>query len=216
MPVEHWHVFDFDVQKNHIMKTLKTLTNTGILPLILFLACFALASCSSKPKDDKEVAEDQNEKKLDSTKIEDDTEFAVEAADGGMLEVELGKLAQANGSSEKVKMFGEMMVTDHSKANDELKALAAQKNISLPGALSDKSRKSYEDIAAKKGKDFDDDYTDLMVKDHKKDIDEFKKEAEKGKDPDLKSWAAGKISVLEHHLEMAKKAQNAADSLKHH
>ncbi|HEY8934192.1 MAG TPA: DUF4142 domain-containing protein [Cyclobacteriaceae bacterium] len=196
------------------MKTLNTLINNRILALVLLCAFFVLASCGPKAKDNKEIAEDQNKDKFDNTKLEDDTEFAVEAADGGMLEVELGKLAQSNGSSDKVKMFGEMMVTDHSKANDELKALASQKNISLPTALSDKSRKTYNDLAEKKGKDFDEAYTDLMVKDHKKDIDEFKKEADKGKDSDLKTWAAGKVPVLEHHLEMAKKAETAADSLK--
>ncbi|MEO7988941.1 MAG: DUF4142 domain-containing protein [Chryseolinea sp.] len=185
------------------------------LPLLLLCTFFTLASCSKKEKDSKEMAEDQNEKKFNDSEIENDTEFAVAAADGGMLEVELGKLAQANASSEQTKMFGEMMVSDHSKANEELKTLATQKNISLPTELSDKNRKTYNDLAEKTGKDFDDAYTDFMVKDHKKDIDKFKKEAENGEDQDLKSWAAGKISTLEHHLEMAKQAEAAADSLKH-
>ncbi len=186
------------------------------LPLMLFCACFAFASCSpkEKDKDSKEVAEDQNEKKFDDSEIENDTEFAVSVADGGMLEVQLGKLAQSNASSQQVKSFAGMMVTDHTMTNEELKSLAAQKNISLPTALSDESQKKYEDLAAKTGKDFDDDYTDFMVKDHEKVIDRFKKEADKGDDVDLKSWASSKVPTLEHHLEMAKKAEAVADSLK--
>lgn len=88
------------------------------------------------------MTEEANEQKLDSTNLEDDAEFAVKAADGGMMEVRLGELSKTNASSAQVKKFGDMMVSDHSKANDELKSLAAQKNITLPTALSgDKQKK---------------------------------------------------------------------------
>lgn len=105
-----------------------------------------------------------------------------------------------------------MMVDDHGKANEELKTLAAQKNITLPTVLSEECQNTYNDLAAKTGKDFDDAYTDFMVKDHKKDIDNFKKQADKGNDADLKSWAAGKVATLEHHLDMAKRAEDVVDN----
>ncbi len=187
------------------------------LQLTLFIAAalFAFASCGKKAEtDSKELAQDQNEEKFDSTKIEDDTEFAVAAADGGLLEVQLGQLAVANGSTAEVKKFGQSMIDDHSKANEELKALAATKNISLPGVLSEKNQKTYEDLAKKSGLEFDKDYTDFMVKDHKEDIDDFKKEAEKGNDSEIRTWAAGKVSTLEHHLMMAESAHNAVKDLK--
>lgn len=186
------------------------------LPFLLLCGCLAFSACTPKEreKDSKEIAENQNEKKFDNTEIENDTEFAVSAADGGMLEVQLGQLAQSKASSQQVKSFGKMMITEHSKANAELKALAAQKNISLPTSLSDKNQKKYDDLAGKTGKDFDDEYTTFMVKDHKEDIDKFKKEADKGDDMELRSWAAGKITTLEHHLEMAKQAESAVDSLR--
>jgi putative membrane protein len=170
-------------------------------------AAFGLAvmSCGNQAKqeDTKEVAEDQNEEKFDDSNIEKDTEFAVEAADGGMLEVELGKLAQANAASPEVKKFAQMMVDDHSKANDELKALAAQKSITLPAAMSEKCQKKYNDLTEKKGEEFDKDYVSLMVSDHKDDVDAFEKEADKGNDPELKAWAGEKLPTLRHHLEMA-------------
>ena len=95
------------------------------------------------------------------------------------------------------------MIDDHSKANEELSALAQSKNITLPTSLSDKHQKKYDDLAKKSGSDFDKEYTDLMVKDHKDVVDMFKKAADKCNDAELKGWAAGKISALEHHLSMA-------------
>ena len=185
------------------------------LALLFAVALLAFTSCGKKAESDsKELAEDQNEQKFDSTQIERDTEFAVAAADGGLLEVQLGQLAVANASSPEVKKLGQTMVDEHSKANEELKALAATKNISLPGVLSEKNQKTYEDLAKKSGLEFDKEYSSFMVKDHKEDIDEFKKEAEKGNDSEIKSWAAGKVSTLEHHLMMAENAHNAVKELK--
>ena len=100
-----------------------------------------------------------------------------------------------------------MMVTDHSKANKELKALAAEKQIVLPAEMSEKCQKTIADLDQKKGVDFDKAYADLMVSDHKEDIDDFKKEAEKGNDSAVTAWAKNKIPVLEHHLMMSEDTQ---------
>ena len=179
----------------------------------LFLASIiTFSSCnSSEKKDSTEQAEDANEAKFDDTKLEDDTEFAVAAADGGMFEVELGKLAEKNAVSKGVKDFGAMMVKDHSKANDELKALASQKNITLPDSLSEDKQKKYNDLAEKKGTDFDKAYVSLMVDDHKMDIKEFEEASKDAKDAEVKAWAAGKLPTLNHHLETV---QNLKDKLK--
>ena len=191
------------------MKSMKTRIRN-----LLFLGALAMcvAACGNKNKaeDSKEVAEDQNEAKFEDTKVEDDTDFAVGAADDGMFEVEAGKLAQTNAHSSEVKHFAQTMVDEHSKANDELKSLAQQKNISLPGSLSDKHQKKYDELAAKKGVEFDKEYTSIMVSAHKDAVDAFKKEADKGHDNDVKMWASGKIATLEHHLEMAKQADDVA------
>jgi putative membrane protein len=192
------------------MKKMKISPYVLVLSGVLFFA-----SCApSSNNDSKEVAEDANDQKFDDTGLEDDTEFAVTAADGGMLEVQLGELAKTKATSQEVKAFADMMVTDHTKANEELKSLAAKKNITLPTTLSDKSRKSYEDLSKKTGKEFDEAYASLMVDDHQKTVNDFKKQAENGNDPELKSWAAGKVPALEHHLERSKHVKNLADSLK--
>ena len=186
---------------------------------ILLSAMFALCmiSCgnqSAKQEDTKEVAEEQNEEKFDDTKIEKDTEFAVYTADAGMLEVELGKLAQTNASSPEVKKFAQMMVDEHSKANDELKAVAQQKNITLPPTLGEKCQKKYNDLAEEKGHDFDKEYMSFMVSDHKDVIDAFEKQADNGNDADLKTWANAKLPTLRHHLEMAQAAEEVVKNNK--
>jgi len=181
---------------------------------LLFAACFfALVSCATKTDQDdsKEVAEEQNEAKFDDTNLDDDTEFAVAAADGSMFEVQLGQLALTKASSPKVKAFAQSMVDDHTKANEELKTLAQTKNITLPSTISEEKQKDYDKLAEKSGPEFDKAYSEFMVKDHKDDVDQFKKAAEKCEDAEIKSWAAEKLPVLEGHLSMAESLEDAVD-----
>jgi putative membrane protein len=135
-----------------------------------------------------------------------DKDFVKEAGEGGLMEVKLGELAQSKGTSSSVMNLGKSMVEDHTKANNELKQLASAKNIPFPTTLSEKGQKAYDRLSKKDGKAFDKAYTHCMVKDHKKDICAFKKEAKKGDDKELKTWASNIVPTLEHHKEMAKEA----------
>ncbi|WP_353717453.1 DUF4142 domain-containing protein [Dyadobacter sp. 676] len=171
---------------------------------LIIATVMAFTACNTnKSEDTKEIAEEQNEAKLDTTALEDDAEFAVAAADGGLMEVQLGELAQKNAANADVKKFGETMVADHSKASEELKTLAARKNITLPAMLSNEKQKKYDELTAKKGAEFDKAYISFMVDDHKEDISEFEEAAKDAKDADVKAWAEGKLPTLRHHLEMA-------------
>lgn len=138
-----------------------------------------------------------------------DKKFADAAAMGGMLEVMLGKLAETNAANPVVKSLGAMMVKDHTKANDELKAWASSMNYTLPTELDAQKQKTYDDLKARKGADFDKEYTHLMVSDHKKDIEEFRKEASGGTETSLKSFASNTLPTLEHHLKESEKARNS-------
>lgn len=183
---------------------MKTIMKQTTWSALMIASVMAFTACNSnKTEDTKEVAEEQNEAKLDTTQLEDDAEFAVAAADGGLMEVQLGELAQKNAASAEVKKFGQTMATDHSKASEELKTLASQKNITLPTMLSNEKQKKYDDLAKKQGAEFDKAYISFMVDDHKEDIDEFEEAAKEAKDPDVKAWAQGKLPTLKHHLEMA-------------
>ena len=168
----------------------------------------------SDSSDSKKVAEERNDKKFDNSTIEDDSKFAVKAADGGMMEVELSKLALTKSTSPEVKKLAKMMVDDHTAANNELKKLAGTKNISVPAAISTDRQEKLTDFMKKTGNDFDKDYTSYLVSDHKDDVDLFKKQAEKGKDAELKAWAAGKVATLEHHLQMAQTTEDLVKNKK--
>lgn len=132
------------------------------------------------------------------------TDFAVEAANGGMMEVAMGKLAQTNAASQRVKDYGAMLVKDHGEANEKLKELAKRKDIVLPDSLGSDAQKHVTDLGKKKGKDFDKAYMDMMVNDHNKDIDKFKKASTDAQDADLKNFAATTLPTLQKHLDSAK------------
>lgn len=139
---------------------------------------------------------------MDNENIKGDVKFAKKAAETDLMEVQLGKVAQTNASSPDVKMHAQHMIDDHTKASEELKAIAQKKNITLPTSITEQQQMKYNDLAKLKGKEFDSQYTQLMIEDHKEAIKMFKEEAEDGMDPELKAFATGKIETLEHHLQM--------------
>ena len=135
-----------------------------------------------------------------------DSKFIHNAAIGGQMEVDLGKLAAEKASSGDVKKFGQTMVDDHSKANEELKSLASSKGVDLTKAMDNamkKSESAKKKLEEKSGSDFDKAYMKDMVEDHEKDVAEFKKAQSTVKDPDLKAWVDKTLPVIEGHLKMA-------------
>lgn len=143
-----------------------------------------------------------------------DKAFAEKAAIGGMAEVAMGKMAQEKGSSDAVKQFGSRMVTDHSKANDELKQVASTKGMTLPSDLDAKHKAKMDKMQKLSGAQFDKAYMDDMLADHKQDVADFKKEAGSGKDSDLKAFAAKTLPTLEDHLKMAQSTHAAVKKAK--
>jgi putative membrane protein len=133
-----------------------------------------------------------------------DQDFMKTAAQGGMAEVELGKLAQSNAQSDAVKKFGERMVSDHGQANAKLNTIAAQKQVNLPDSPNDEQKAEKQKLEGLKGADFDREYMNAMVKDHTEDSAEFHKEAEDAGDPDLKQFAGNSATVIDQHLKLAK------------
>jgi putative membrane protein len=133
-----------------------------------------------------------------------DQKFAMEAAMGGMMEVELGRVAAQQGASVAVKQFGQRMVDDHSKANSELMQLSSSKGITLPTELDAKHRAELTKMSQLSGAAFDSKYAKEMVKDHEKDVSLFQKQSMRGADADLKSFAASTLPTLQEHLSMAR------------
>jgi len=135
-----------------------------------------------------------------------DLEFILEAAQGGMGEVELGKVAAQQATSDEVKKFGQRMVTDHSKGEDELKTIAQHRGITLPSDLEAKDKALMTRLSKLHGATFDRTYIRNMVTDHKQDVAAFRRESTSGKDPEVKEWAARMLPTLEEHLKEAEAA----------
>lgn len=131
-----------------------------------------------------------------------DRNFVMEAAMGGLMEVELGRIAAQQGASDAVKQFGQRMVDDHTKANTELMTLATSKGLTLPTALDEKHQKEVTKLSGMSGAEFDRAYAKMMLSDHRKDVSNFEKQSNRGGDPDIKAFAAATLPTLQQHLQM--------------
>jgi putative membrane protein len=140
---------------------------------------------------------------------ESDYKFVVDVARSGQVEVQMGQLASQKGESQAVKDFGQRMVTDHTKANNELKQLISQKGATVPAELSHHEQSSVDRLQNQSGRDFDKVYAKDMAKDHKKDVKEFEKAAKDIKDSDLRAWAQKTLPVLQQHLKMAEQMETS-------
>jgi putative membrane protein len=137
-----------------------------------------------------------------------DRKFLEQAGQGGVAEVELGKLAVQKAQSKEAKDFAQRMVDDHSKANSQLQQLASKKGLQLPADMDKSSRKEYDKLQKLSGADFDREYMKHMVSDHKKDVKDFQKEAKSTKDGDIKSFVDSTLPTLEDHLKVAQNDEN--------
>jgi len=139
-----------------------------------------------------------------ATPASTDAVFMRTAAMDGMAEVEHGRLAAQNAANDEVKQFGQRMVDDHSKAGDELKALASQKSVTLPTELDAKHKAMQDKLSKMKGAAFDRAYMGHMVTAHQQAVALFQKEAGGGKDGEVKAWAAKTLPTLQEHLKSAR------------
>lgn len=187
--------------------------------LLISTTVLFFAACGSNKTDSVDQAKDMNEQKSDSTGAdslgtlavsESDANWAVKAANGGMMEVELGRYAQEHATTKAVKDFGSMMVQDHSAANDQLKGIARTKNITLPDSVSNATRNDMNDLMKKTGKDFDKAYINMMVDDHKSDINDYQDGVKNLTNTELKNFAQNTLPTLQKHLAEAEriKSQN--------
>jgi putative membrane protein len=135
-----------------------------------------------------------------------DRQFMMDVAKGGMTEVHVAQMGIEHGMNPAVKSFSQRLVNDHTKANQELIALAKTKSVQLPA--DDPKMASSMPIAKKTGPDFDKEFAKMMVDDHQKTITLFEKEASTGSDPDVKSWASKTLPTLRSHLTEAKTLPN--------
>ena len=138
-----------------------------------------------------------------------DRKFVEEAAQGGMAEVLMGQMAQQRASHAQVKAFGQRMVVDHGKANEELKRVASAKNVQLPTTLGSAHQRHADGMSKLSGVEFDQAYMKHMVEDHKKDVADFEKAAKSANDANVKNFASRTLPTLQSHLKLAQTTYDA-------
>jgi len=141
-----------------------------------------------------------------------DAKFVWKAAEGGLMEVKLGKLAMEHAANADVRKFGERMVADHGKANQELQRIADKKGYKFPTDLSKNDQDRFDKLKDLQGADFDATYIKTMVKDHEADVEEFTQASKESKDEDVKAFAARTLPVIHDHLNLAKKVASNLNS----
>jgi putative membrane protein len=133
--------------------------------------------------------------------------FVREAAAGGLMEVELGKIAEERASANDVKEFARRMVADHTKANDELKDLASRKKVAVPSDLDAKQKAQVDRLSKLSGHTFDESYMKAMTADHVHDVAAFRRAAASSADADVKDFASRTLPTLEDHLTEARRVE---------
>jgi len=130
-----------------------------------------------------------------------DTSFYRNIAEGGMAEVDLGKLAQQKSTDSKVKDFAQMMVKDHSAANEKLESLASSKHIPLPKTLDASHEATKTKLEGMSGANFDKSYVESQLKAHEKTVNLLEKEISSGQDADAKAFAQSVLPTIKEHLQ---------------
>ena len=166
-----------------------------LVPLTVAALCVALAAAADKS--DNPAVTDQD--------------FVTKAAQAGMAEAQLGKLAENHASDDAVKEFARRMVKDHTAANDKLMTAAKNVKVAAAAAPDKEAQAAADKLAGLKGADFDKAYMQQMVDDHQKAVSVFEAESKNGADPALKGFAADTLPTLQDHLKMA---QSLYDKLK--
>lgn len=138
----------------------------------------------------------------------DDQQFMTKAAQGGLMEIEVARIAQQKATSNEIKEFARKLEQDHSKANDQLKQIASQKNVELPTDMG-KHKEQVDKLNGKSGDQFDKAFMKMQVKHHKDDIGTFEKETNLGMDSDVKSFASSTLPTLQAHLKQAQELQGS-------
>lgn len=188
------------MQKKNVFANLALGAVVALVPIAGIAQSGSMSDSSSNSQSGTAMSSSSTKSNLSPS----DKKFVRDAAQGGMAEVELGKLATEKASNDDVKKFGQRMVDDHTKANDQLKQVASSEGIQIPQSLSAKDKLTKERLAKLSGDQFDKAYMADMVRDHTEDVAEFQHEIHSSKDPAVKDFASQTLPTLEDHLKQAK------------
>ena len=179
--------------------------------VMLMTAMLVLTMCVSNgfAQNDSTMKSDD---KMMSGKKNPDAKFMMMAATSDMNEIAASQQAMSKSTNEEVKKLAQMMIEDHTKSSEELKPIAANKNVMLPNEPDSKHKSAMEKMSSMSGMEFDMAYVKMMVKDHEKAVSMFTKESNSGKDAEAKAFAAKTLPVLQMHLDMSRKMMTSMSS----
>ena len=143
----------------------------------------------------------------------DDKRFVKDAAIGGLIEVELGKLATDKGASDAVKQFGQRVVETQTKTNEQLRDVAAKAGYSVPESLDTKQHGRIDKLAKLSGAEFDEAYIKDQVKENESNVRAFQDESQGGTNSVVKAFAADTLPTLQAQLTMAKDLRKSGGTL---
>ena len=183
---------------------MKTLTMSMMAAAFAVAPLLAQSQTTTNP-----AASAQTPASQPSSAMKADEDFAKAAAESGMAEVELAKLAQTKSTNTEIKALADRLVTDHGKAGDELKSIATKKGILLPTMASATHKATHDRVMKLSGAAFDQAWVTEIVAGHRSSVDRYRSESQNGKDPEFKAFAAKTLPTIEAHLTQAQKIQTA-------
>ncbi|WP_031526681.1 DUF4142 domain-containing protein [Dyadobacter crusticola] len=162
----------------------------GVFLLLLLTATF---SCTENDESARNI-----------TITEDDRAFVLVAADEGIFQISAGQLALENQASKPHADFAQLIIDGYTKSNEELKAFAADKKLTIRNTISNERQQALDSLAARRAVAFDTTYAATMISTHTQTISYFEEQADIVSDAALKSWIEGKLPVLRSYVEQAK------------
>jgi putative membrane protein len=163
-------------------------------------------SAPSERSQDAAAAGQQSSGQSTSKTSNFDRQFVEKAAQANMAEIEMAQLALEKATSPEVKQLAQTIQQDHQKAQEKLQSVAQDQNINLPSEPSQKAKQEKQKLEAMSAQQFEREYVQHMVQDHKKDIKEFQ-QATKQASGDVQQFASSTLPALQKHLQMAQQIE---------
>lgn len=142
-----------------------------------------------------------------------DAQFLARAAEIDLQEIQLGQLAQQKGIAMDAKELGRAMEKEHTQLLSDLTALAKKKGIALPKTATHEAMEEYNELNNKSERRFNEEYCELVIKEHKEAVSLFEKASKEASDPEIREWAETTIPALKTHLANAKLCKEKCEKM---
>jgi putative membrane protein len=184
------------------MKTVISLKKILSQAILIAIPLTGVSSHKSKetPEELISVTDNYNIQASNILISEKETKFLIASAQMNLEEIRLSELAQQKSTTADVQRLGEMMMVAHNTSLKELTALAEKKLVTLPISSNDNSQNTYNKLRSISGMDFDTEYCNIMVADHKNAVNMFKKAIKECTDADIKKFAETTLPQLRKQL----------------